>query len=463
MMKPHADLADVISKGKKQRLVALISSPQTGLIGGFAVVIFVGALLLCLPWAQHGNVGFLDALFTSTSAVCVTGLTVLDTGTEYTLFGQVIILILIQTGGLGIMTFAGLTFQLLGRRMSLQSQAVLQDTFFQRDVASDFEQTFRTILFLTFLIEGIGVLLLFIFLLPNMKIGEALFSAVFHSVSAFCNAGFSIRSENLMGLSGNPGVLIVIMSLIVLGGLGYTVLSELWTGVRSPRSRAVSNRFSIHARLVLWISSLLIIGGTLGILLCGLTHDENLWSDRVLHSLFQSVSARTAGFNSVDIGKMPQASLFLMIVLMFIGGSPASCAGGVKTTTAILWSARLRAALKGERDVHLLDRRIPWEQVSKADLLMGLAIFWNMAGILVLFMTESGLTEGALGLVFEQVSAFGTVGLSTGLTPKLSSIGKLWIIATMFVGRLGPLTIAMWVVPIRKHNVRYPKGTVMIG
>ncbi len=428
------------------------------------MAIILGAFLLYLPWAHHGKVGFLDALFTSTSAVCVTGLAVVDTGTEYTLFGQIIIVFLIQTGGLGIMTFAGLTFQILGRRMSLQSQAVLQDTFFQRDVAADFQHTFKTILLLTLLIETMGALLLFLFLLPNMDAGRALFSAIFHSISAFCNAGFSIRSENLMGLSGNPGILIIIMMLIVLGGLGYTVLNEVWTAVRGRRSGLVKpRRFSMHARLVLWISSLLIFGGTLGILVFGLTPDEARWDDKVIHAMFQSVTARTAGFNSVDIGKLPQASLFVLILLMFIGGSPASSAGGVKTTTMAIWSARLKAALRGERDVHLLDRRIPWEQVGKADLLMGLAIFWNMAGVLFLLTTEARLPEGPLGLVFEQISAFGTVGLSTGLTPNLSAAGKLWIIATMFVGRLGPLTIAMWAVPTQRTHVRYPKGAVMIG
>jgi trk system potassium uptake protein TrkH len=447
-------------------LERLITSPQTGLIGGFAAVILIGALLLCLPWAQHGRVGFLDALFTSTSAVCVTGLTVVDTGTDYTRFGQVIIVALIQIGGVGIMTFAGLTFQLLGRRMSLQSQAVLQDTFFQRDVAGEFQRTFRTILLLTVGIEAFGALLLWIFLLPRMDPMPALFSAVFHSISAFCNAGFSIHSDNLVGLRDSPGFLIVIMALIILGGLGYTVLNEIWElargkkrigGVRRPQP------FSLHGRLVMGMTAFLVVGGTLAILLFGLTPEEFSWGDLALNAAFQSVTARTAGFNSVDIGKLPQSSLFVLIVLMFIGGSPGSCAGGVKTTSVAIWSARIKAALRGERDVHLLDRRIPWQQVGRVDLLMALAIVWNMVGFLFLMTTEARLPDGPLALMFEQISAFGTVGLSTGLTPNLSSPGKLWIIATMFVGRLGPLTIAMWMVPMHKTHVGYPKGTVMIG
>jgi trk system potassium uptake protein TrkH len=457
---------NIIQK-KKPWETRWITSPLAGLIGGFAAVIFLGALLLCLPWAQHGRVGFLDALFTSTSAVCVTGLTVVDTGTEFTFFGQVVIVLLIQTGGIGIMAFAALAFQLLGRRMSLQSQAVLQDTFFQRNVAGEFHRSFRVILMLTFAIEATGALLIWAFLLPRMETGPALFSAVFHSVSAFCNAGFSIHSDNLISLRDSPAILIVIMLLIILGGLGYTVLNELWAPIGRRRSRSVGvrkpNVFSMNGRLVLWVTSFLLVGGAVGILVFGLTSNEVTWGEKILNAAFQSVTARTAGFNSVDIGKMPETSLFILIVLMFIGGSPGSCAGGIKTTTTAIWGARIRAALRGERDVQLLGRRIPWEQVGRADLLVALAICWNMAGIMLLLATEAKLPESHLGLVFEQISAFGTVGLSTGLTPSLSSVGKIWIIATMFVGRLGPLTIAMWMMPMHKGHVRYPKGTVMIG
>jgi trk/ktr system potassium uptake protein len=351
--------------------------------------------------------------------------------------------------------------------MSLQSQALLQDTFFQRNVAGEFQRSFRVILMLTFAIEIAGALSIWVFLLPRMEAGPALFSAVFHSVSAFCNAGFSIRSDNLIGLRDSPGIMIVMMLLIILGGLGYTVLSELWSPLGRKRSRSADggkpNVFSMHGRLVLWMTLLLLVGGAVGILVFGLTQNKTTWGGKILNAAFQSVTARTAGFNSVDIGKMPAASLLILIVLMFVGGSPGSCAGGIKTTTTAIWAARIRAALRGERDVQLLSRRVPWEQVGRADLLVALAICWNMAGIMLLLATEARLPASHLGLVFEQISAFGTVGLSTGLTPSLSSVGKVWIIATMFVGRLGPLTIAMWMVPMHKGHVRYPKGTVMIG
>jgi trk system potassium uptake protein TrkH len=219
----------------------------------------------------------------------------------------------------------------------------------------------------------------------------------------------------------------------------------------------------LHARLVIIISAALIVSGSGLLLIFGLTPSESSWTDKVLGALFQSVTARTAGFNTVDIGLLPSASLFTLIVLMFIGGSPGSCAGGIKTTSFAVWLARLKSSVRGEREVHLLDRRVSREQVNRADLILGLALSWNILGILVLLTSEAHLPVQALALIFEQISAFGTVGLSTGLTPDLSNTGKLWLSATMFVGRLGTLTIALWMFPQKRINISYAKGTVMIG
>jgi len=452
---------------QKKRILAFFKSPQTLVIVGFAGLILVGALLLVLPWSHApGKVGFVDALFTSTSAVCVTGLVVVDTATDYTFFGQLVIMLLIQAGGLGVMTFAALAFQTLGRRLSLQSQAVLHDTFFQRDVAGEFQRTFKSILAVTFAIEGTGALLLFLFALSAVEPDRAVFCAIFHSISAFCNAGFSTFSENLMALKSDTGFLTVIMTLIVLGGIGYTVLNELWVSSRRAARRELGlrpRRFSLHARLVMTITAILIVGGGLFLLICGLTPDETSPLEKLVHAMFQSVTARTAGFNSIDIGRMPSASLFILILLMFVGGSPGSCAGGVKTTTLGIWWARFMAGLRERRDVRLLDRGLPEELTRRSDVIVALAVLWNIAGILFLLTTQSDIRVQALDLIFEQVSAFGTVGLSTGVTPKLTVAGKLWIIATMFVGRLGPLTIAMWMIPPDTVHVRHPKGTVMIG
>lgn len=452
---------------RERALGKILQSPQTALLAGFAGVILVGALVLRHPICHRSEtVSFVDALFTSTSAVCVTGLTTVDTETAWTRFGQFVILLLIQTGGLGVMTFAMLGYQVLGRRLSLRSQAVLHDAFFQKDVAQEFQHSFRMILLLTIGIEGVGALLLFLFMAPGASLDQAIFSAVFHSVSAFCNAGFSIYSDNAVALKDSIGSLFVIMTLIVLGGLGYVVLIEMWKRFRKDgkgESPQKALRFSLHARVVFRVTAVLIVGGTLALVLFGMTAQEKTWSDLTIHALFQSISSRTAGFNSCDIGKLPNASLFALVLLMFIGGSPASCAGGIKTTTTAIWLARVRAGLLGKTEVRLLDRSLSPELVGRTDLLIALAIFWNTAGILFLLTSQSSVHAQAIELIFEHVSAFGTVGLSTGITPQLTIAGKLWIIATMYVGRLGPLTVALWMVPKGDIHVHYPKATVMIG
>ncbi len=452
-----------------RRLLPYGKMPQTLLIGGFAGVILAGTLLLLLPWSQtRGEVGFVDALFTSTSAVCVTGLVVVDTGTAYTRFGQVLILGLIQIGGLGIMTFAALAYLMLGRRMSLASQAALHDAFFQQDLGVAFREKFFQILIITALIELAGIVLIFLTLLGRgAGAPEALFSGFFHSISAFCNAGFSIYKDNLISLRDSPVIMTTIMSLIVLGGLGHMVLVEIWqfVKIRCRHSRqSAPHLFSSHSQVVLRTTLALITIGWLGIFLLGQTPAENTWGIKLSSALFQSVTSRTAGFNTVDIGLMPLASLLLIILLMFIGGSPGSCAGGVKTTALAISLAEFRAKLRGEEQVVLRDRRVPQTILERTMVLIRLSVIWNLLGVLLLLYTETGRPGvGLHDVLFEQISAFGTVGLSTGLTDKLSVFGRLWITATMFVGRLGPLTIAMGILPAMHTHVKYPEGRIMIG
>jgi trk system potassium uptake protein TrkH len=452
-------------------LIKFFRLPEAILVGSFAATILVGALLLLLPWAhQPGRVNFLDALFTSTSAVCVTGLVVVDTGTDYTRFGQIVIMLLIQAGGLGIMTFAALMFQFLGRRLSLRSQALLHGSFFQQDIGINFRAIFKRILWLTAVTELLGAAILFTALLPRAAhLGETLFISLFHAISAFCNAGFSLYKDNLLEVCHNHLFTITIMGLIVIGGLGHTVVHELWQRVecRLPGSRGQKNtdsRLSVHSQVVLRVTVILIVGGAAGLLILGLTAAETSWGARLSAALFQSITARTAGFNTVDIGLLPQSSLLLLVILMFIGGSPASCAGGIKTTAfAISW-AELRARVRGETEVRLLDRRIPNETLWRVSLLLRLALLWNIVGVLLLLVTEGARPGISMHhVIFEQISAFGTVGLSTGITDKLSAPGRLWIIATMFMGRLGPLTLAMWFFTPKPGHVQYPEGKVMIG
>jgi trk system potassium uptake protein TrkH len=452
-----------------RRLLPYGQMPQTLLIGGFAGVILVGALLLLLPWAQtRGAVGFVDALFTSTSAVCVTGLVVVDTGSAYTLFGQLVIAALIQIGGLGIMTFAALAYLMLGRRLSLASQAALHDAFFQRDLGIEFKKTFFQILLITASIELAGMLLIFLALLQRqVPVLGALFSAFFHSISAFCNAGFSIYEDNLVGLRDSPIIVWTVMALIVLGGVGHMVLSELFHHGKNRLAGSEPNGsrlLSTHTRVVLRTTIALIVIGALGLVLLGLTASEGTWGAKLSGALFQSVTARTAGFNTVDIGLLPLSSLLLLVLLMFIGGSPGSCAGGIKTTALAISLAEFKAKLKGEDQVILLDRRVPKPILDRTMVLIRMSVLWNLLGLLLLLSTEVGRAGiGFQDVLFEQISAFGTVGLSTGLTAKLTTFGRLWITLTMFVGRLGPLTIALGVLPAIPTHVKYPEGRIMIG
>jgi trk system potassium uptake protein len=463
------DLLNTLFTSFSRTVIPFLKSPQFLLIGGFAGVIWGGAILLWLPWChQPGQLSFLDALFTSTSAVCVTGLVVVDTGTVFTTIGQVIIMLLIQTGGLGVMTFAALTFQMLGRRLSLQSQMVLHDSFFQQDVGVDFRRQFFRILTTTAIIEGFGMGIIFLALIARTgNIGESLYSAMFHAVSAFCNAGFSIYKNNLIDVRDNYVIIFTIMFLIIFGGLGHAVLLELWSRVKQSFTRKdnkkVMRPLSVHGRVVWRMTVWLIFSGALGILFFGLTSEKKNWLGKIVDALFQSVTARTAGFNSLDIGALPLSSLMLIIMLMFIGGSPGSCAGGIKTTSFAIWLAEMRSKLRGHKEVKILDRRVPAEILWRNTILIRLAAAWNILGILMLLFTESHPGVGMHDVIFEQISAFGTVGLSTGLTDKLSVFGRVWIIVTMFVGRLGPLTVAMWVIPERHVLIRYPRARIMIG
>ncbi len=444
----------------------LLDRPERFLAGTFAGLILLGTLLLSLP-VSHGQtrVGPLDAMFTSTSAVCVTGLVVVDTGQDYSRFGQTIIMILIQLGGLGIMTFAALIIQILGHKISYRSQSALHDVFYQKSAAAQLRQNLKWILTLTLLIEAAGAVAIFCARPEGMSVGEGAFVAVFHAVSAFCNAGFSTFSGNMMDVAGNVGLLVTVAVLVVCGGLGYTVMLE----VASRAGKRLRNRprpvvWSLNTRVVLITSLVLILGGALFLYLLGMTSPEVRWLSRIGHCLFQSISARTAGFNTVDLNSSPAPALLWLVFLMFVGGSPGSCAGGIKTTSLAIWAARLRARLRDQEDVTIRGRRIPVDLVRRTGLLIATAAMFNLVGLMVLAISEMGDPKVRLEqILFEQVSAFGTVGLSTGITPSLTAVGKLWIILTMFVGRLGPLTVALVVMEHKVAAVRLAEERLMIG
>lgn len=450
------------------RVRTAFDRPEARLVGTFAGLIIIGAALLSLPIAHAAEpVGVLDAAFTSTSAVCVTGLVSVDTPTRWSRFGQVVILVLIQLGGLGVMTFAVVMVQLVQTRISLGAHAALSDVFFQDQARGELRRSLRRVVGMTLLIEGVGAAVLYAGLRSAAQPGDA-FEAVFLSVSAFCNAGFALRSDSLIGQRDAALIIWPVMILITLGGLGYTVLFEAARRFRhavTGRGRPAVN-WSLNSRIVLYVSAGLTFGGAAALVACGLTPTEVDWWPTLLHALFQSVTARTAGFNSVDIAALPVASLLLLVALMFVGGSPGSCAGGVKTTTATVWAAGFRAWTRGRDDVTVLGRRVPTDVVRRAGVVVAVAVSWNLVGVLLLAASER---VGAGGpplehVVFEQFSAFGTVGLSTGITFNLSDIAKIWLILTMFIGRLGPLTIALLVLTgAPPSRYRLPQERVMIG
>jgi len=445
-------------------------SPGQALLGYYALAILLGGALLSTPLAAIGSpLSFLDALFTATSAQCVTGLAVVDTGTRLSLFGQLIVLFLIQTGGLGITTFSVYLFSYLGSGFSLHSRKLIEETLLPFPYAS-INELIRGIFILTFAIEGIGTLLLAIRLVPQLGWAKGLYSALFHSISAFCNAGFSLFPDSVIGFRGDPLVNLTLMFLIITGGLGFLVLQEV-LGM-TQRKKGQRRRLSLHSRLVLLTSLILTLGGALvlGLLeapseLHHLNAAEGFWA-----MLFQSVSARTAGFNSLDLNLLEVPSLFFLIVLMFIGASPGSCGGGIKTTSLALIFAILKSRLRGENHTNIFRRTIPEELTTRALTLVLLSILVCGVAIFALLAVQSyGLSavesRGTfIAYVFEAVSAFATVGLSLGVTSSLLPAGKLIIIGLMFIGRVGILTLAFaFAQRTRRASVVYSQEQIMIG
>lgn len=445
---------------KKRQIYSL--DPSKVLVSGFALIILLGAFLLTLPIATKDGEGlrFLDALFTSTSATCVTGLVVVDTGTTFTLFGQLTILSLIQVGGLGFMTFATFFAVLLGKRISLKERLLLQEALNNMSFAGIVRLVKRILIF-TIIIELIGGILLATRFAFDMPLKRAIYFGFFHSVSNFNNAGFDLMGEfrSLTGYVDDPLVTIVVCLLITLGGIGFIVMNELYEFKRT-------RRLSLHTKIVLSTSAWLLILGTIFIFVLEFNNPKTLqplsMSGKFLGSLFQSVTPRTAGANTLNIPDLTQTTLFIIIILMFIGASPGSTGGGIKTTTFATLLGAVRSQVKGKEDVVFFKRRILYDTIYKALTVMVCGLLIVMTVTLLLTITEQG--KDFLMLLFEATSAFGTVGLSMGLTPDLSPFGRMLIILTMFAGRVGPLTIA-FAVTLRRHSDPYknPKGKIMIG
>ena len=433
----------------------------------FAGLILAGTVgLLVLPGLYTGpRLGVIDALFTVTSAVCVTGLTVVDTATYFTWWGQAWILLCIQAGGLGILTFATLIIHTLGRQSALHVEAATSAGVAAQ--TGDARTMVRAVLALTFTIEVVGAAGLWLAWREPLGAGPAVWHGVFHAISAFCNAGFSTFSENLVRWRESPPVLLTIQTLIVLGGLGFVVLEELRDRFWRHRVR----RLSTHARLVLLTTAVLMVGGA--VLYFAFEARGTLRPlgvvDRAVNAMFMSITPRTAGFNAVDYNQVSNPSVALTVALMLVGGSPGSTAGGVKTTTAALLALLVVARLRGARNVSVWRRTVPWDTVHNATSLVVGAITILAIGIFLLLMTEpaNGGAERSdfVRLVFEAHSAFGTVGLSMNKSTELTPAGRLIVSALMFVGRVGPLGLTAAMVFRRGHgpDARYGFDEVVVG
>ena len=441
-------------------------APQQLLALHIAGLIAAGTILLVLPVsAPPGRpLSFVNALFTSTSAVCVTGLIVVDTAKDLSRFGQVVVMLLIQAGGLGYMTISTLVAVALGRRITVQERLTLQEAL-NIHTREGLLRFAGTVFKLTLALEMLGALILAIRWARELGLGLAAFSGLFHAVTAFNNAGFSLFSDNLMGYRGDLTVNLVITTLIICGGLGFLVLSEL--GRIGQKMR-----LSVHTKFALTVTAVLIIGGTAGIFLLERGNPRSLGSldpgEALLASYFQAITPRTAGFNTLDIGALASPTLFLLIVLMFIGASPGGTGGGVKTTTFGVTMIALWATVRGKGDPVLFRHRLAPDLVARAFFITLIAFLaLNLISWLVL------LAEGRdlMATVFETTSAFGTVGLSVGqkgsllsLSGHFSSSGRLLIALMMYLGRVGPLTLAVALAMGRRPaRLRYSEAKVLIG
>ncbi|SES26215.1 trk system potassium uptake protein TrkH [Tranquillimonas rosea] len=422
----------------------------------YLAMIVVGSLVLWLPWAHGGDVGLGDAAFTATSAITVTGLTVVTTGDDFTVFGQVVIALLIQLGGLGIMTFAALLLSAIGVPISLPQQMVLRADLNQTSIRN-LALLARRVLYVALACEIVGAAVLATVFVPEAGWAHGLWQAVFHAVSGFNNAGFSLFPDSLMGFAGDPRIGLTLLVLFVIGGLGFVVMSELIEFRRW-------SLLSLHAKLMLAGTVSLALLGWIGFGVLEWSNPDtlgplSLWS-KVQTSLFQGLTPRTAGFNSIDMAAINDATALLLMGLMFIGGGSASTAGGIKVTTFIVAVLATIAFFRQSRNLRAFGRSIGIETVLKV-----LAVFTISLSLIFVSTFALSLDSGSpfLHVAFEAVSAFGTVGLSMGATPELDAFGRIVLCVTMFLGRIGPLTLGFFLASRTSALIRYPEGRIYIG
>lgn len=445
----------------KERRPLNIRPPQLVLLI-FILLIFIGTLLLVLPIAavDGKTVGWLNAFFTATSAVCVNGLVVVDTGSTFSTFGQVVIMSLIQIGGLGFMTLGVLVAIVLGKRISLKERLVIQETT-QSHSTQGLIKLSLYIFYIAFFFELMATLILTYRWMGEMGLNQAFYYAMFHSVSAFNNAGFALWSDSLSSFIHDPVVNLTIIILFVSGGLGYLVIVEIFKK-RSWR------KFSLHTKIVLISSGVLLVSGFLFLLVMesmnAATFSSLTWGERISAAFFQSATPRSAGFNTIDIGNMLSSSQLFLIILMFIGASSGGTGGGIKTNTFVVLILATLNTFRGGGPIHVFHRRISTDTVMRALAVVMSSIACIFIVALLLTITEGLVEQQFLEVLFEATSAFSTTGLSMGLTGELSPIGKIIVAVTMFVGRLGPLTLAYALAKKKRGSkIKYPEDHVLIG
>ena len=430
---------------------------------GFAVMILIGSGLLSLPIASRDGFAmpFTNALFTSASATCVTGLVVYDTYTQFSLFGQIVILVLIQIGGLGFMTVAIFFSMIVGRKIGLKQRSLLMETVNNFQIGGIIRMI-RRVLIGTAIFEGVGAVLLALRFCPVMGIKEGIYSAVFHSISAFCNAGFDLMGRispysSFVHFQGDVLVNIVLMVLIFVGGIGFVVWNDI------ADNRLHFSRYKLHTKIVLIVSVVLIVAGTA--LFYMLEENNTLaglpMGERILASLFQSTTARTAGFNTLDMNALTSGGSFLMMILMLIGASPGSTGGGIKTTTFVVILLSAISYIRNDDDINIYHRRLGESLIKRAFSTSTIYIILVLAGSFLLITTQSiGMKDAA----FETLSAIGTVGLSTGITRELGTFSRLVIVMLMYSGRVGSLTVAMaMTVRINRTRFKNPEEKITVG
>ena len=431
---------------------------------GFALIILIGTLLLCLPFSgTNGNtLTFIESLFTATSAVCVTGLSVINVSAELSRFGQVVLLCLIQVGGLGFMVFSTLLFVFVGRRITLRDRLLLRESL-NTDQLSDLTKLVRWVLSLTLCVEGAGAALLAIRFVPMFGFREGLFMGLFHSVSAFCNAGFDLLgSSSLIEMQSDPLLLFPIMMLITTGGLGFALIGDV---VRNRRF----SRMTLHTRLVLIMSAVLTISGALFVGILEWNNPATLggmdspW-EKMMNALFQSVTLRTAGFAAVDQEALLPHTKLLCSMYMFIGASPASTGGGIKVTVFAALLILVGSIARGRENAVLMRHTLPRSLLERAACVFLIALGVVLIDVFVLLIFQPA--QQFVDVMYEAVSAFATVGLSCNMTSSLTLGGRIVIIITMFIGRVGPLSLALAIArrqSATKDKLRYPEGNLLIG